>query len=236
MVDNLNFSKIKKVVLWIIDKQNYLLIAIGSIIVVTTLCIKFSPFVKNKTSLDFSAANDCYNSWEKTSYLDNEKLGNLKNYLNKNKFLKPKYDGLITQNLILKDILSNVDETYAFSSLDRTKNEIPYLYEYSNISILISKNEYVKALTNSLDLKKELIKDSKFNKDVNILYPLNLLRIAFLHEKLNQYKEALFTFEEIEKFLKDENVSKNNLEEIFKENNLELIDFIHFKKEKISSY
>jgi hypothetical protein len=228
-------TKMNATILWIIERRIYFFSIIAFLFFLAIFSYKFSPFSKNKVTNDYQLANTCYENWKSSSYNDQDKLNELKNIINKNSLLKPYYDGSIIQNLILNNKFCDDDQKILECALNRTKDEIPYVFEFSNIAILISKNLYKEALTKCFELKEKMKNDNEFLQKNNILYSLNLFRIALLEEKLNDPNQQLLALNELEDHLNKIKLQINDLNDIFKENDLELIDYIYFKKNQISS-
>ena len=242
-------SQLKKVLIWIMEKRIYFFSILASIVFLNIILYKLMP-IFHKKRVDGSILTDqSYFDWKNSSYEDPKKLSELKSYIKKYPSLKPKYEGKIVQNILMKNTLLEADEKLAFSALDRTKEELPFYYEFAKVAILIGKKQYVKALDFSKDLKNKMLKDLSFLQNESlpagaVLYSFNLLRIALLESKLKNVKAEILAWRELEDYLKigsQEDLNDNlkiaskALKEIFTENDIELKDYIIYRKNSLSS-
>jgi len=243
-------SKSKKYLVWIIEKRIYFLSLMASIIFINVILHKMMPLFGKRSPEGYVLAHHYYSDWKDSSFNDYEKLNKIKYILRKYPSLKPKYEGLILQNLLIKEnALGEYTDKFAGSLLERTKSELPLYFEFSKISILIKKKDYLKALEASKELKFKMLNDLTFLENESlpagaVLYAFNLLRMAILEGKLNNYKQELAAWVEFEEYLKlnsNENLNKQIaiaakvIKEIFNENNIELKDYILFRKNTLSS-
>lgn len=242
-------TKLKKFFLWIMEKRIYFFSILASIVFLNVILYKLMPIFQKK-KLDGSIITEkSYKSWQDSSYEDTDKLLELKSYIKKYPSLKPKYEGKIVQNLLINENLSKEDQKLAIKALDRTKDELPFYYEFAKVAILINKKEYEKALGISKGLKNSMLKDLSFLENEAlpagaVLYSFNLLRIALLESKLNNAKAEILALKELEDYLKigsstdiNENlkIASKVLKEIFTENEIELKDYITYRKNSLSS-
>lgn len=139
---------------------------------------------------------------------DKNKIKEIKNLLKNKNFLFPIYYSKIGQKLLFEN--NDID---FFSLENKILKNSNWYKDFSNISILISKNEWQKALDLSY-LLQEKIRDKK---DLKTLLLFNLYRIAFLEKKLKnreREKEILKSikgFENIEIIFKNQEFFKNYL-------------------------
>lgn len=242
-------SEHSKFILWIMEKRIYFFSILASVVFINIILYKVKPFFEKKTPEVSVLAKSSFDEWEETAFKDNKKLDELQNILKKNPGLKPKYEGLILQNLLVQEEFLDFKDALVDKTLDRTKDELPFYYEYSKVAILIHQKEYLKALENSKELKSKMLKDLSFLEKESlpagsILYSFNLLRIAFLEAKLKNDGAELIAWQELESYLKIGNEDKLNdnikvaskaLKTIFNDNNIELKDYIMFRKHRLSS-
>lgn len=133
---------------------------------------------------------------EKTIGQKKEALQQLHSELEIDPSLQPKFDGLIAQNLFQNSLAQDAIP-YAERAIKRTQTEnSPYFSSYAQNSILITKNQYEEALKNAIQLKTDLQ-----GKKLDILYLLNLVRIASLqqHLKLPEEKQSWNEIIQLEK-------------------------------------
>jgi len=154
--------QLRKALLWILEKRVYFFSLLASVVFLNIILYKLKPFF-NKKSIDSSMLLEkTYSSWKDSSFSDREKLSELKSYIKKYPSLKPKYEGLIVQNLLINEKFLKEDESLASSALNRTKDELPFYYEFAKVALLINKEDYVKALDISKELKANMLSDFSF--------------------------------------------------------------------------
>ena len=238
-----------KFILWIMDKRIYLFSILASVVFINIILHKVKPFFEKKGPEVSILASNYYDEWKESSFQDEKKLDELQSILKKNPSLKPKYEGLILQNLLVQKEFLDLKDVLVDQTLNRTKDELPFYHEYAKIAVLIQKKEYETALKFSKDLKSKMLKDFSFLEKESlpagsILYSFNLLRISFLEAKLNNNQAELLAWQELEDYLKigkedklNENIkiASKALKTIFNENNIELKDYIQFRKDRLSS-
>ncbi len=241
--------QLKKILLWIMKRRIYFFSLLASALFLNIILYKLKPLFKKK-SINYSLlAESTYSSWKDSSFNDRKKLLELKTYIKKYPSLKPKYEGLIVQNLLINENFSKEDEKLATNALDRTKDELPFYYEFAKVALLINKHDYVKALDISKDLKTKMLNDLSFLQNETlpagaVLYSFNLLRIALLEAKLNNVQQEMQAWKELENYLKmgsekqiNENIklATKALKQIFNENDIELKDYILYRKNALNS-
>lgn len=233
-------SNLKKYLLWIMDKRIYIFSVIISVVLLNLIIFK----LKGGKSTDASTiATQNYTDWKNTFFKDNDKLNNLKSLIKKSPSLKANYEGLIVQNLLINENLNKDDYGIADKALERIKLDLPFYYDYSQIALVISNGKYEDALNKSKELKIKMLgnistKSGKSLSMGSVLYSLNLLRIALLEQKLNNPSKELIAWTELEDYLNfnDNKIqTANTIKAIFSENEIELTDYIQYRKNKISS-
>jgi hypothetical protein len=247
-VDKEEETRLKKSLLWLIDKRVYIFSILASIVFINVIIYKIKPLFGKKSPEGSFLADQSFMDWKESSYKDDEKLKKLKYFIKKYPNLKPKYEGLILQNLLINSDFGKEDYKLADKALLRTKEELPLYYEYSKAAIMITNNEFKEALDISKKLKDIMLKDLSFLKNETlpagaVLYSFNLLRIALLQGKLNNDKEELLAWQELEEYLNLGTIPINDqikiandaLKEMFNEKNIELIDYISYRKNRLSS-
>jgi hypothetical protein len=233
----------------IANKKNYIISIFASIIFFSIILYKIMPLFYEKSIDGAIIANEAYSKWVNSSFQDKEALLNLKYALKKHPNLKTLYEGNITQGLMIKNEINSNDIKHFDKCISKTINDLPFYSKYSNISLLIAKKNYKKALKEAIDLKELMQKDLRFLKDQTlpagpILYSLNLLRIAVLNKELN-LKEEKNALEDLESYLgynkNDSEVNPNILKariainNTFSDKSLEIKDYIDFRKNLLSS-
>jgi len=241
-------SSLKIFLLKIVDKRIYIFSVLASILFVNIIIYKIKPLIAKKSSEGSFLAHQSYLDWKDSDFKDCEKLKKLKSLIRKDPHLKPKYEGLILQNLLLKNDFGKEENKLANKAFERTRSELPLYHEYSQVAILINDEKYEEALNKSKELKTKMLSDLSFLQGEglpagSILYSFNLLRIALLEGKLNN-KDEFLAWQELEDYLSLSSPNKVNeniktaseaLKEIFNENDIELIDYILYRKNRLSS-
>jgi hypothetical protein len=251
MNENENLKKqfdLKKYILWIIEKKFLIFSVLASIILVNIIIFKIKPLISKKSPKNEACALQSYLDWKETGFKDYKKLDDLKDLIKKYPSLKPNYEGLIIQNLLINESLKKDESKLVSLTLERTKSELPFYYEYSKVALLINDGKLEEALSKSKELKIKMLCDQSFLQGEglpagSVLYSLNLLRIALLQGKLGNPSKELLAWMEFEDYLgltsnkvNDRIQTANKaLKEIFSENGIELIDYISFRKNKTSS-
>lgn len=113
-----------------------------------------------------------------------------------------KYEGLMAQALITHGKFSDA-KPYAESTLIRTsQNDLQNLQQFAAITLSIGDNHLEEALKQSIILKNTLLNEAKNHalEDSNILFAMNLLRIAMLQQALNLKSEELQSWQEWKQF------------------------------------
>lgn len=82
-------------------------------------------------------------------------------------------------------------------------NLLPYYQEYTEVSLLMTKEDWENASKRSLDLHEKMRNNNSTSKPVFglVLYAYNLIRIAFLQQKLQNPQVELAAWEDLEELL-----------------------------------
>lgn len=188
-----------------------------------------------KTYQEFSSQS--LNSSQKKGHL--EKLEKL---LDSHDELKGKYDALIAQSLLLSQVPEKAD-IFLSRALKRIKSShYPYHAKYAQISLLLTKSEWNQALQETLKLQ-DALKDEKVKDPSNfsyLIYTFNLMRVAFLYQKLKQKEEESIAWQELKKSLNNPNIMdsekilQNAINQAFKKNSISLLDYIEYRQKALS--
>lgn len=148
------------------------------------LLVRFEKFFVKDKLQHYWEVNSLFDKW-KTS-LDDKDYALMLSKMNKKDFLILGDQGSISQILLNNN---RYEDSYAFGkeSILRSEKENPLNSMFSNVSFLIEKQDYIKALENSLELNDYILSISDL-KDSQI-YFYNLLRISLLHKNLNNHFE-----------------------------------------------
>lgn len=243
-----NKKNIRNYFMWIVNKRNYFFYLLIGVLLLNVLIFKVKPLIIKKSPEETFLTNRYYIDWKQSFYKDNEKLAKLKSCIKKCPSLRPNYEGLILQNLLINENFSKEEYTLAETSLERTKAELPLYHEFSTITLLINNGQFQDALSKSLELKTKMLNDLTFLKEESlpagsVLYSFNLLRIALLEGKLKEIAKELVAWQELENYLNLKcpdsvndkiKIATKTLGEMFNEHGIELTDYIQYRKNAIS--
>lgn len=183
--------------------------------------------------------------WKKNP-LNLELFNDLHHVLEKDSKLLRKYDGQVAQILIESQ---QPQEFLSFAKMatERLK-EVPYYSLYSTSTCEINQENFEKALNHSLHLKKELETSLADQKDLSmgeVLYAFNLIRIAFLHKKLNHKEKETVSWKNIQSFFgwtealslpyRVSEKTRKVILDNYRENNMDLKAYIHSRLHKLES-
>jgi poly(3-hydroxyalkanoate) synthetase len=147
----------------------------------------FSAFLRDTTSKDNDATQEAFKR--------------LTALMNSHPELHPAYDGAIGQTLLNRGLITDA-KPFIVNTLKRTRAESLILYnEFASATLLISEAHYKEALEKALALQQTMLDD--LNQGANsdrsfseVLFAFNLLRIAMLHQQLNNDKEELQSWQQ----------------------------------------
>ena len=161
--------------------------------------------VKGKAETDYLSAKYAFEKWQQGKSFDNALLRNLRTLIRKHPELAAKYDKAMLQQMIAAG-----DKKLADPLLEATANSTTALsnfYEqFSQISLLIAKEEYREALHASLYLKTEMESSTDFWADKakkyrgSTLFAFNLMRRAMLCQKLGMGDEEIKAWKEFKMY------------------------------------
>lgn len=145
--------------------------------------------------------------------------------------LHPKYDGLIAQALLNeRDV--NQAKPFAQLAIERTQSEnAPFYTNFAQTTLLIAEHQYDAALTQAKELKQKLLEqDSVQQKEMNLLFAYNLLRIGMLQQQLGAMEEAQKTWKEWGSYVEEGSNTHSegfkSLSRAFSEGKLSLMDYM----------
>jgi hypothetical protein len=194
---------------------------------VLSIVVVSSGVIYLKTHKSISAksitANQLFHQW-KGNTADPALTRKMISSLKQCPSLQKAYQGEVTQDLISIGKL-DLAEGLDLKSVSQLKTEFPYEGMFSEISLLIEKNFFQKALELSVSLKIDL---EKKEKKFTPLYAYNLIRLALLHAKVGNPVGEKSCFDEL-KYLSQENLSENLsvfLDQSFKSGEFSLNDFV----------
>ena len=138
--------------------------------------------------------------------------------LNNNPGLQSKYDSTVAQMLIG---IGKESEAMPIAKRALKRSSDPALktyHDFAEITLLIEQGEIAQSLEKSKELKKQI------NDDSNLSF-YNLFRIAILEGQLDNRKEELATWQELQSRLNESDRAENFIA-LFSEGDITLMDFI----------
>lgn len=234
---------------FIIEYGRKVLYLILGLIILFLLMYRLSSGSKAGALTDYLNADKDFSSFQGSSLTEalaeNGPLTNLKEILNRRPELNAKFDGLIAQELLIKEDPNNAG-LFADKAFQRvSKDHLPYYIDYSRATLLVSQNRLQEALEKSKDLKQQMLSQTqeKLPQFGEVLYLFNLMRIAFLEQQvgtpqqeLAAWKEVLNHKELIENSKRDQKEAQQLLQILtnhFQEGNASLNNYIKEREKKI---
>ncbi len=176
---------------WMVDNKWSMLGLIGILFIGLIVTYRYVSLSTIRAEEDYLRAQNTFVLFQNSSLnqvADNgsQFLLPLNQIITKHPELQADYDGAIAQTLILTQQISEA-EPFVQRTFTRTSSEdLNFYHQYSQVSLLISKGNYDEALNHAMALKNSL-EESEQGPD-QILYGMNLLRIALLNQQLNQIR------------------------------------------------
>ncbi|MBT3393712.1 MAG: hypothetical protein HN411_01195 [Waddliaceae bacterium] len=224
----------------------------GMTVLYTILGISLLIFVSYRFSSGrkAKATNDYYQASVLAERLQNDAndsglLYSLQDIIAKHPELNAKYSPLITQILLGHDDIDTARD-FAAETLNTTSTSSSNFYKrYTATSILIAEERFHEALTAAIDLKNDALNNEAFSPENDnfsfgdTLFAYNLLRIAILHQTLNEAENENIAWEEFKRYGDWDNDDTPNttyqqLMNGFSEGNVSLIDYIAMRQEKLN--
>lgn len=172
---------------WVVQHRN-LLINIGTVVLVLLVW----GLIKAARTPNVDAlrrAQAAYAAWKAKP--DDEDLYRLfEKSLAKAPSMRQALNGEIAQSLLVAGRM-DAAEVMAKESIKELRPIAPHYAEFSEISLLIARKHYQEALEKSVSLKEKL-------SDKTPLYCQNLIRIAFLHQQIENPAGELAAWRDLE--------------------------------------
>lgn len=204
---------------WIRDHTT-IVVSVGTLIV-CALSWSFYQW-KSGTAGDYIAAENIFNAWTGGR---TEQLIQLQKILKHHPELHAKYDGKIAQKLLLSSE-QGLSVSFVKAAQKRIGELSPYYTQFTNCSLLIGERKFDEALTRASELNKALKQDEQYHG--SILYGYNLLRIAFLMQKVGDRPGELAAWSDFKKETDSE--AFRLICENFRKNDVSLTDFIQYRE------
>lgn len=207
-------------------------IIVGTTAVLAGVTILISYFQSGPNALSYAQAEAAVAQWE-ASPQDDGLYQSMVDALKSVPSLQKKYEPTIAQNLLNTE---KIDQALIMAnrSLCRVKEDVPFHATYAQTSLLIEQGSFQKALEDAVALKEQM-GDSYLSdlKGGSLLYAHNLLRIACLHQELNNRPGEKAAWEELEAFLQTKTHASQLLLSSFSEKEIDLTQYINERKKSL---
>ncbi len=177
--------------LWLSENKNTFFYSALLFVALSIFGVRYFTQNSSLVAHDYVAAETAYIVLQKAdsegaSSTVDDSLSDFESILSRQTHLQAKYDGLIAQALIARNLPEEAIP-YGQRAIDRTKGENNPLYtQYSQTALLMAEGENERALDASLALQTSL-------QDKTDQYPylvvLNTLRIAVLQQSWKEWQE-----------------------------------------------
>lgn len=153
---------------------------------------------------DFVLAKTAFTGWNEEGGKKQESFFDLQKILKKHPELAKAYEPAIAQNLL---IAHQMEEALPYFQKVLKRYSQPYYTQFAQTSLTTTQKKWEQALAEAISLKKELLKDENFWKEGkegshfgSPLFAFNLLRIAFLHQEIEDKSGELKAWEELKSY------------------------------------
>ncbi|MES2272916.1 MAG: hypothetical protein V4487_01845 [Chlamydiota bacterium] len=213
-------------------------ILIGGSALIAGIAILIVYFQQGPNAATYAAAEGAFAKWESRPQ-DETLYTEMKSAFAKVPSLEKKYEGAIAQKLL--DLDKKVEGLKkAQASLTRVGQSAPFHGAYAETTLLIEQGTYQKALERAVKLKEEMIRSldlARLSGDLlvggSLLYAHNLLRIAILHQELENPPGEKCAWEEFENFLNSAPAVSDLVRASFSEKDLSLKEYIAERKKQL---
>ncbi|WP_075883718.1 tetratricopeptide repeat protein [Candidatus Protochlamydia sp. W-9] len=223
-------------ILWISDRKHFFLWGLLGLFAALLFIYRFLSLQTLNAENDFIQAANAFQQIEQnTSSSDIKKthIQELLAIMARHPELHAKYDGVLAQYFIIQNQPSEAKQL-AKSTFERVKPDQLNLYvNYAKTSLLISEGSYKEALMQANDLQKQL---SLIPENV-VLSVYNLIRLALLHEQLNQASEAVAIWDQLIALNRNKDFSEAELitTKLFQAGQINLEQFVEGRKNQQKS-
>jgi hypothetical protein len=184
-------SSNRKMIIWIFLAFLAFLIFAYRVAAARTLSAESDFFHAQTAFAQFQQANTYSQDSSASSNLEE-----LKAIMKRRPEIKPRYEGPLTQTLLIMNQPSQA-QLFATDIFDRTQSDHLQLYqEYSQTSLLIGEEHYDDALQKTQKLQGIL--DQADENANQLLYVFNLIRLAMLYQQMNQPENELIAWEKLQ--------------------------------------
>jgi hypothetical protein len=184
---------------WLFKNKQTILYAIAALFIAIIFLFRFVSARTLSAEGDyFQAQNDMTQLQTNSLQASEVDLSRLEAILKRHPELQAKYDGLIAQSLLIDQEVQKA-VPFAERTFQRLKNDPVGFYEnYANTSLLIGEGQYEQAISQAQQLKGQM--DQATEQAGSTLYVFNLIRIAMLHQQLNQVDQERLAWEALQNY------------------------------------
>ncbi len=179
----------------------------------------------------YVTAETLYSKW--TEEGDREALVALQELLKTAPSLNTHYQGVIAQRLFAEE--GCVPQMHFI----KTRVKKPHFSLFSQTSARINEGLIDQGLEEAVALKEQMLQEaSEIDRGHACLFLFNLLRIAFLNQKLGRVEQERLAWEELDKYAQMGGIWSDELQKInahFSEKNLTLQDYIAERRNAFTS-
>lgn len=192
---------------WVLNNKQIILWIIAGLFAALVIAYRILMHNSFNAEADFFKAQADFNKFEEAALHSNNHLADaaalnsLKELMKSHQELHAKYDGALAQTLLLEGQLPE-SESFAQATFKRTSNDsIQAYHDYAAASLLIGKQQFQEALSESKKLNIKLNAETGFPYET--LYFFNLIRQAVLNQQLGFDKEEIQFWKEARKYLQE---------------------------------
>lgn len=140
--------------------------------------------------------------------------------------LQAKYDGLLSQYLLIRGDAAGAQKPAKRALLRTTTENGPYFQHYASATLLIANHDYKGALTEARNLQEMILADRDLTHST--LLPINLLRIAMLEQKLELDSDEITSWLQWQDLAKEEGkaIHFERVADIYQEGDIDLFGYI----------
>jgi hypothetical protein len=188
---------------WLMRNKRILLWVFIGLLALIILAYRLASQRTLHAEIDFFRAQTFFTQFQEASLSTGDPtsaksdLEQLEILMQKYPELKAKYEGPLAQILLMNGDVSQA-RSFAEEIFKRTQSDHLELYqEYSNNSLLIAEGLIVEALQRTQEFRQKL---DQMGVEIAppILYLMNLIRLAMLHQQLGQFEEEFQIWEQFQ--------------------------------------
>lgn len=223
-------------VYWLMERKKHFSLILPLFIMLSFLGFKFF-YTPPATERDFVNANLFLSNWEKNG--ENDSFLRFMEMRKKHPELSLRYDTRVIQNLIAQSDFARAS-SMASKALERSAKRVPSYSDFGQTTRLIENESYGEALKEAERLKIEMMEEERGSS--SMLYALNLMRIACLNQKLGNFSDELFAWQQLKRLGSSDETPSPLRKEAFDKlvshftcQKVTLLDYIQHREEALQS-